>query len=184
MVLFHENDPFHWGSLSRSMFTILRLETLDSWDKILYIAMFGCDEYPGSYPYLLHNPQSNCVEPGAKGWVAVLILFIIVILGAYVLPTILIGIVSIKFDAAHVKNDAFQEAVESKERVVDKAKEDLPHFFHANRVDAIVEVFEHLDANDEFGVDVHELSPFLYYVFDCLFNVELTSNDVEGLFHL
>mgnify|MGYP001174957872 CR=1 FL=1 len=41
-----------------------------------------------------------------------------------------------------------------------------------------------VDANDEFGVDVHELSPFLYYVFDCLFNVELTSNDVEGLFHL
>ena len=28
MMVFRENDPFHWGSLGRSMFSILRLETL------------------------------------------------------------------------------------------------------------------------------------------------------------
>jgi len=28
------------------MFNILRIETKDTWDAVLYIAMFGCDGYP------------------------------------------------------------------------------------------------------------------------------------------
>ena len=39
MLLFQKNDPFHFGSISASMFTILRLETLDTWDQIVYIAV-------------------------------------------------------------------------------------------------------------------------------------------------
>jgi hypothetical protein len=32
-------DPFHFGTVGRAVFTVLRLETGDSWDQILYINM-------------------------------------------------------------------------------------------------------------------------------------------------
>ena len=35
MVFFKANDPFHFGTLSKAMFTVLRLETGDSWDQVL-----------------------------------------------------------------------------------------------------------------------------------------------------
>jgi hypothetical protein len=35
MLLFRENDPFHFGSIGRSMFTVLRIETLDTWDQVV-----------------------------------------------------------------------------------------------------------------------------------------------------
>ena len=43
-LLFRENDPFHFGSIGRSMFTIQRISTLDSWDEILSVQLYGCDE--------------------------------------------------------------------------------------------------------------------------------------------
>ena len=96
------------------------------------------------------------------GWIAALLLFVIAILGAYVLPTILIGIVSIKFDDESRQIEAAKEAMESKDKVVEKAKKDLPNFFHPGRMDDILAVFEVLDANEEFGVDVR-LSMFKLY---------------------
>ena len=74
--------------------------------------------------------------------------------------------------------------MESKEIVVANARTELPDFFHDRREDDIMAVFEALDANDEFGIDLHEISPFVYYVFKRLFGVELNGVDVEALFHL
>ena len=51
MLFLRANDPFHFGTLPRAMFSILRIETLDSWDQILYIAMFGCEGYPSGYEF-------------------------------------------------------------------------------------------------------------------------------------
>jgi len=39
MLILQANDPFHFGTVGRAVFTILRLETGDSWDQILYINM-------------------------------------------------------------------------------------------------------------------------------------------------
>ncbi len=39
MLVMKGNDPFHFGSVARSVFTVLRLETGDSWDQVLYINM-------------------------------------------------------------------------------------------------------------------------------------------------
>ena len=47
MILFRENDPFHFGNLHISMFTLFRSSTLDDWSEILYVNMYGCDQYPG-----------------------------------------------------------------------------------------------------------------------------------------
>ena len=162
MMLFRKNDPFHWGSLSRSMFTILRLETLDAWEEVMYIAMFGCDNYPNTYPYLTSNPQTSCEDPGAFGWTAAMLLFAIAIFGAYVLPTILIGIVSIKFDEESKQIKSRKSALNKVKQVMDTCK--VTGVFSVlnterdigkePRVMAAYEVFEVLDENQASGIDV------------------------------
>ena len=64
----------------------------DSWDQILYIAMFGCEEYPTGYEFTTGNPQATCRDSTAFGWMAAFVLFVIAIVGAFVLPTVLIGV--------------------------------------------------------------------------------------------
>ena len=43
MLFYQETDPFHFGNLGRSMFTVIRISTLDSWDQILNIGIFDCE---------------------------------------------------------------------------------------------------------------------------------------------
>ena len=41
--MFRRNDSFHFANMSRTMITLYRFETLQSWEAVLYINMFGCD---------------------------------------------------------------------------------------------------------------------------------------------
>ena len=60
MLVFRRSDPYHFGSVSRAMFNVLRMETLDSWDVILRVGMRGCDEEPG---YDSTLPNLECDHP-------------------------------------------------------------------------------------------------------------------------
>lgn len=91
------------------MFTVLRMETLDTWDQILYITMYGCAEYPDGYEFLQNYPQSECKNSEGIGVYGFGILLLVVIIGAYVLPTVLIGIVSIKFDNTSKRLEKIEE---------------------------------------------------------------------------
>ena len=42
MILFKENDPFHFGTLPLALLNLFRISTLDTWSDIMYINMFGC----------------------------------------------------------------------------------------------------------------------------------------------
>ena len=44
MIFLRGNDPFHFGTMPRALLSVVRMETLDSWDTILHIALYGCDE--------------------------------------------------------------------------------------------------------------------------------------------
>lgn len=46
------------------------------------------------------NPNTQCKHDQGFGWIAALIFFFIVIIGSFILPTVLIGIVAISFDEA------------------------------------------------------------------------------------
>ena len=57
MMLFENNDPAHFGTLIRAMMSIWQIETLDSWEEILYINMLGCAEY--AYDMKLPSDESH-----------------------------------------------------------------------------------------------------------------------------
>lgn len=183
MLIFRDNDPFHWGSVGRSMFTMLRLETLDNLDQILYITVYGCDEYPAGYGgFTINNPASLCRHPRAYGWFGALILFVLVIFGAFVLPTVLIGIVSLKFDEASQKAAKYAKSKIETARIVESAKAVLPDFFDSDRLFALQTLFGFLDTQSRHELTLAELLPFYYYSFDLLFGVALTKEQVSDLF--
>ena len=41
MLLFQSHDPFHYGSVQQALFTTYMIETLDAWDVIYRINMYG-----------------------------------------------------------------------------------------------------------------------------------------------
>eukprot|EP00615_Pteridomonas_danica_P011765 CAMPEP_0114346930 /NCGR_PEP_ID=MMETSP0101-20121206/13474_1 /TAXON_ID=38822 ORGANISM="Pteridomonas danica, Strain PT" /NCGR_SAMPLE_ID=MMETSP0101 /ASSEMBLY_ACC=CAM_ASM_000211 /LENGTH=1430 /DNA_ID=CAMNT_0001483895 /DNA_START=53 /DNA_END=4345 /DNA_ORIENTATION=+ len=184
MLCFQKNDPVHFGSVGRSMFTVFRIETLDSWDQVLYIAMYGCSKYPGGYELLSNHGTSTCEHSHGTGFMGAGVFFVVVILGAYVMPTVLIGIVSINFDEANRRAEAMQEMDEKMERIAIHAKAVNPVFFTDDRFIAIRTVFDSMDADGELTLDVNEMAPFYQYVFDKLFGVDLDQNQTEALFHL
>tara|TARA_B110000305_G_C19343014_1_gene590145 strand:+ start:662 stop:991 length:330 start_codon:yes stop_codon:yes gene_type:complete len=45
MILFKDNDPWHFGTLQSAMLTLFRCSTLEDWTDVMYINFFGCDQY-------------------------------------------------------------------------------------------------------------------------------------------
>jgi voltage-gated sodium channel len=43
VVMFRNNDPFHFGSIGVAMITLFRVATLESWSNVMYINWYGCD---------------------------------------------------------------------------------------------------------------------------------------------
>lgn len=73
--------------------------TLDSWEQIYVPAMIGCNNY--GYPFTdrsFHNRQTQCKQPNALGWVGYILLLPVTVVVAYIIPTLLIGVVAVKFE--------------------------------------------------------------------------------------
>mgnify|MGYP000347642691 CR=1 len=45
MMLFRDNDPFHWETLPTALMTLFRAATLEDWTDIMYFGIYGCDKY-------------------------------------------------------------------------------------------------------------------------------------------
>mmetsp|Transcript_20638 Transcript_20638/g.29626 ORF Transcript_20638/g.29626 Transcript_20638/m.29626 type:complete len:1040 (+) Transcript_20638:217-3336(+) len=101
MMLFRNNDPFHFGNLHISMFTLFRCSTLDDWTEIMYVNLYGCDRYPGVY----EDFPEMCDKPKATGILAPLYFNLFIIVGAQVLLTLFIGVVTTSMEQAQEVKD-------------------------------------------------------------------------------
>ena len=61
VMLFSENDPKHYATLGDSMLSLFRVVTLEDWTDIMYINMYGSDNYGyevsemSRYPGIVHS---------------------------------------------------------------------------------------------------------------------------------
>lgn len=56
--LFRVNDPVHFGTLPLSLLSLFRTVTLEDWTDIMYIQMYGCDNFGyWDHPELCTNPE-------------------------------------------------------------------------------------------------------------------------------
>ena len=96
MMLFRNNDPFHFGNLHIAMFTLFRCSTLDDWSEVLYVNMYGCDDYPGVYD----DFPELCDAPKKQGVLSCIYFFAFIVIGAQVLLTLFIGVVTTSMEQA------------------------------------------------------------------------------------
>jgi hypothetical protein len=115
MMMFRKNDPFHFSKISSALFSVWRIETGDRWEDILKINMYGCDTYPLGYPMLNDLTQYPCEEQESFGYFAVVYVFFIVIIGGYIIPSILVGVIAVYMDKAFKRynQEALMDSVQA-----------------------------------------------------------------------
>ena len=87
-----ENDMFHFGTVRDAMTTLYRIETLQAWEQVLYVSMFGCDRYytPATEPF----QDESCEIPFAAGYAVMPFFIFVVVFGSLVMPTLLVAVIT------------------------------------------------------------------------------------------
>jgi len=115
VFFFGENDPIHFQDLQTSMLSLFRVVTLEDWTDIMYINMFGCENYGyGGNEALCTNSTAN-----AAGSVTFFVSFVLI--GTMIMLNLFIGVIMTGMDEAK-EEAAKQEREESGE---DNSKEYL-----------------------------------------------------------
>ena len=149
MILFKENDPWHFGTLHDSILTLFRASTLEDWTDIMYINVYGCEYFGYNMDFDWEggdeeNPIANNADEGAKGYTmdglttstgcnyarsgpdaiagaAAAIYFVIfTLLGALVLLTLFIGVICTSMEEA---TEARAQEDELEERIKEFASD-------------------------------------------------------------
>lgn len=101
-MLFADNDPFHFQYLHYAMVSLFQCATMDGWSDVLYINYYGCDKY-GYDDYRAMG--YNCT-PYASGFLAVAYFGAFIVLGAMVLITLFVGVVTTSMEEATQEMEA------------------------------------------------------------------------------
>jgi len=172
MILFSENDPFHFGNLHLSMISLFRASTLEDWTDIMYINMYGCASYGynldsnytdpvtgkwGMYDKVLgcnhptQFPTKLCFPDCSEGYglLAAFFFVIFIVIGALVLLTLFIGVVTTSMEEA---SEGMKEEQEMDDAVTAAQEEcGLPD----EQIELYREVFTMLDV-DKDGKIMHD----------------------------
>jgi len=120
MMLFEKNDPYHFGYLHRAMLTLFRICTFDDWTDVMYINVYGCN----NWGYIDDDGKPKAKICGDVyltkeidwNWAAAFYFIIFCVLGALVLLTLFIGVVTTSMEEAcgmnELKLEAFDRMVE------------------------------------------------------------------------
>jgi voltage-gated sodium channel len=149
IILFKQNDPWHFESLHLAMISLFRTATLDNTNNVMYINIFGCDvggliDIYAQYPDL-------CTEPQATPFLAVIYNTLFVTLASQILLTLFIGVISTSMEESKA------------EKEIEIGREQLLVSYAAEtgltdiQIRAFQEVFQMLDLDGEGVITDEEL---------------------------
>ncbi|CAK9092502.1 Sodium channel protein type 11 subunit alpha (Peripheral nerve sodium channel 5) (PN5) (Sensory neuron sodium channel 2) (Sodium channel protein type XI subunit alpha) (Voltage-gated sodium channel subunit alpha Nav1.9) (hNaN) [Durusdinium trenchii] len=146
MILFQQSDPWHFGTLHISLFTLFRCATLEDWTDVMYINMYGCDMYG------YDGMEELCVAPQSWGFLSSIYFVLFTLIGGLVLMTLFIGVVTTSMEEASSDQ---KEQIEILKRV-EKLRDDmgLPH----ETIDLYKEIFHAIDIDGGGSIDEEELA--------------------------
>lgn len=161
IYFFRENDPWHFGNLGRAMLTLFRVSTMEDWTDVMYINIYGCAEYG-------YDDEMRCENSKASGFLAIFYFCCFVLLAAFILLTLFVGVVCESMDEATSKREA-----------EDDVRSRLLAFAEKNGIDleavkTFQEVFAMLDMDGSGSIEVDELVAGLETV-----GVETTEDEVH-----
>lgn len=122
MILFAETDPWQFGTLDIALITLFRCSTLEDWTDVMYTNMYGCDVY--GYGHSLSGGPGiaeMCTKKGPDGFgqlLVVIYFLIFVTIGALVLLTLFIGVVTTSMEEATQDMKAALEVEKEVERIM------------------------------------------------------------------
>lgn len=147
IILFRDNDPWHFGTLHFSMLTLFRCSTLEDWTDVLYINMYGCD----SYGYEDYKRFGYTCTHGPQPVLSCLYFCTFIVVGALVLITLFIGVVTTSMEVATDEMNAEKDLLDRVERMRVKFELDVED------IEQFTVVFKILDCDGSGQVDEEEL---------------------------
>ncbi|CEG42949.1 ion transport protein [Plasmopara halstedii] len=146
-MLFAENDPFHFQYLHFAMISLFQLATMDGWSDVLYINYYGCD----LYGYDDYRELGYQCKHQPTGILAVLYFCSFIVLGAMVLITLFIGVVTTSMEEATQEMEAEKEMLRRVEALRTQ------HNIDTKVVSSYMQVFHMLDLDGSGSVEEAEL---------------------------
>ena len=102
VFLFGANDPIHFRNLPLAMLSLFRVVTGEDWTDVMYIQMFGCDQYG------YDGNEALCTDPSSFPVFGALFFVSFMLLGAMVILNLFIGVIMGGMDEARKENDLQQ----------------------------------------------------------------------------
>lgn len=169
IILFKDNDPWHFGLLHLALISLFRIATLDNVSAVMTIGMYGCDL--GGLGDVYEPFPDQCTKPQRTMVFTVMYFIIFVVLAAQVLLTLFIGVISTSMEEARASKDKEMDA-EAKIAVFrDQWLEG-----DAKRAKAFQDVFEMLDLDGGGAINVEELDLGL----ECI-DIVMTKEQIRDL---
>ena len=98
VFLFGGNDPVHFGNLAIAMLSLFRVVTGEDWTDVMYIQMWGCDQYG------YEGMMELCTQPMSYPVFGALFFVSFMLLGAMVILNLFIGVIMGGMDEAEREN--------------------------------------------------------------------------------
>lgn len=103
VFIFGENDPVHFQTLHLAFLSLFRIVTLEDWTDIMYINMYGCDEYGYG------GMEEMCTNPQAMPVVGALFFVSFVLLGTMIVLNLFIGVIMQGMEGAALEAEEMAE---------------------------------------------------------------------------
>ena len=110
VFLFAENDPIHFRNLQTSILSLFRVVTLEDWTDVMYINMYGSENYGYSSNDLAKWTPISCSSPlgGALFFVS------FVLIGTMIVLNLVIGVIMNSMDESNAEMKIKQELIRRK----------------------------------------------------------------------
>jgi voltage-gated sodium channel len=105
--LFSGNDPVHFENLQTAMLSLFRVVTLEDWTDVMYIQMYGCDNY--GYDGIEHR----CTQPAAYPIFGAAFFCSFVLIGTMIVLNLFVGVIMNGMDEAQ-KEQQIQNKMEER----------------------------------------------------------------------
>jgi len=155
MMLFEKNDPYHFGTLPRALLSLFRISTFEDWTDVMYTNIYSCSQWGYSDDDTM--PRSGACHKSIpddleKPQAFAAVYFVIfVFLGALVLLTLFVGVITTSMEQAQQDQENMDKNLS---KVVEMEKE---YKVPKDVLQTIQTVFEGIDLDQSGSLDQYEL---------------------------
>ena len=199
LLLFRENDPYHFKNLHVAMLTLFRVATFEDWTDVMYINYLGCDRWGysegadedgrgGSLPdHDIYGVVVNCDNPQANLFGSVTYFITFVIIAAFIMLSLFIGVITSSMLEAKSK----AQVVHFTEELLGKLEKKFPPWLSEKVVDPTAKstsskkelfrrAFLRIDTDRGGYLVLEEINSYLYQMYSHAITLQKYRKTHEG----